>query len=107
MVQRGDDLPQPEDVVHHRASDRQLVNAGTPQHLDVHGAGGVCFFDGIVPWCQHAAAAVAAAAAINLLHDAGTLATNLLTLRNPPENGTHPKAASVEKLRTSGLPLKP
>ena len=102
MVQRGDDLPQPEDVVHHLASDRQLVNAGTPQHLDVHGAGGVCFFDGIEPWCQHAAAA-----AINLLHDAGTLATKLLTLRNPPGNGAHPKAASVEKLRTSGLPLKP
>ena len=101
MVQRGDDLPQPEDVVHLRASDRQHLNAGTPQHLDVHGAGGVCFFDGIEP-CQHAAAA-----AINLLHDAGTLATNLLTLRNPPENGAHPKAASVEKLRTSGLPLKP
>ena len=28
------------------------------------------------------------------------------TLPNPPENGAHPKAASVEKLRASKLPLK-
>ena len=81
MVQRGDDVPQPEDVEHLRSRHRQ--NAGTPRRLGVaavpehlQGEGG--FFV-----CQHAVNGLRDPPTIGSVGSAGAVGIELLDSGTP------------------------